>query len=139
MFGKLKTILAAGKLAPLRARGALIMYVSSDVMNALEQAPELTHTVELTRVADGGVGVETRVTELDGVPVMEVVDDEVFYDKFDFAGDDGGFAPAAGAHKINVLVASPLTTKLVPRSPAFTSLRRAGTPRATATCTRTGR
>ena len=91
------------------------MYVSSDVMNALEQAPELTHTVELTRVADGGVGVETRVTELDGVPVMEVVDDEVFYDKFNFAGDDGGFAPAAGAHKINVLVASPLTTKLVPK------------------------
>ena len=115
VFGKLKTILAAGKLRRYRARGALIMYVSSDVMNALEQAPELTHTVELTRVADGGVGVETRVTELDGVPVMEVVDDEVFYDKFDFAGDDGGFAPAAGAHKINVLVASPLTTKLVPK------------------------
>lgn len=113
VFAKLKGFLAAGKLRRYRARGALVMYVSSAVMNALEQAPELTHTVELTRVADGGVGVETRVTELDGVPVMEVVDDEVFYDKFSFAGDDGGFAPATGAHKINVLIASPLTTKVV--------------------------
>ena len=115
VFGMLKKILAAGKLRRYRARGALIMYVSSAVMNALEQAPELTHTIELTRVADGGVGVETRITELDGVPVMEVVDDEVFYDKFDFTGADGGFTPAADAHKINVLVASPLTTKLVPK------------------------
>mgnify|MGYP001855498063 FL=1 len=55
------------------------------------------------------------MTELDGVPVMEVVDDEVFYDKFNFAGEEGGFAPAAGAHRINVLAASPLTTKLVPK------------------------
>ena len=115
VFAKLKGILATGKLRRYRARGALIMYVSSAVMNALEQAPELTHTIELTRVADGGVGVETRITELDGVPVMEVVDDEVFYDAFNFAGETGGFAPAAGAHKINVLVASPLTTKLVPK------------------------
>ncbi|WP_294496967.1 phage capsid protein [uncultured Gemmiger sp.] len=115
VFAKLKGILATGKLRRYRARGALIMYVSSAVMNALEQAPELTHTIELTRVADGGVGVETRITELDGVPVMEVVDDEVFYDAFNFAGAAGGFAPAAGAHKINVLVASPLTTKLVPK------------------------
>ncbi len=115
VFAKLKGILATGKLRRYRARGALIMYVSSAVMNALEQAPELTHTIELTRVADGGVGVETRITELDGVPVMEVVDDEVFYDAFNFAGETGGFAPASGAHKINVLVASPLTTKLVPK------------------------
>ena len=46
---------------------------------------------------------------------MEVVDDEVFYDKFDFTGENGGFTPASNAHKINVLVASPLTTKLVPK------------------------
>ena len=115
VFAKLKAILATGKLRRYRARGALIMYVSSAVMNALEQAPELTHTIELTGVADGGVGVETRITELDGVPVMEVVDDEVFYDKFDFTGENGGFTPASDAHKINVLVASPLTTKLVPK------------------------
>ena len=109
VFAKLKGILAVGRLRRYRARGALILYVSSAGMNALEQAPELTH------VADGGVGIETRVTELDGVPVMEVVDDEVFYDKFNFAGEEGGFAPAAGAHRINVLAASPLTTKLVPK------------------------
>lgn len=115
VFGKLKTMLAAGKLRRYRARGALVAYVSSAVMNALEQAPELTHTIELTRIADGGTGIETRVTEIDGVPIMEVVDDEVFYDDFKFDGEDGGFAPASGAHKINVLIASPLTTKLVPK------------------------
>ena len=77
VFGKLKTMLAAGKLRRYRARGALIAYVSSAVMNALEQAPELTHTIELTRIADGGTGSETRVTEIDGLPLMAVVDVDI--------------------------------------------------------------
>lgn len=55
------------------------------------------------------------MTEIDGVPVMEVIDDEVFYDAFKFDGENGGFEPAAGAHKINCLIATPLTTKLVPK------------------------
>ncbi len=89
---------------------------------------------------------------------MEVIDDEVFYDSFDFSPDGGGFEPAAdnyvltkdtaiasgktyytksgsnytavnspaaeslgtyyekvSAHKINVLIATPMTTKLVPK------------------------
>ena len=92
VFAKLKAMLAAGKLRRYRARGALIAYVSSAIMNALEQAPELTHTIELTRIADGGTGIETRITEIDGVPIMEVVDDEVFYDAFKFDGEEGGFA-----------------------------------------------
>ena len=60
-------------------------------------------------------GGRIRVTEIDGVPVMEVIDDEVFYDAFKFDGENGGFEPAAGAHKINCLIATPLTTKLVPK------------------------
>lgn len=115
VFGKLKAMLAAGKLRRYKAKGALIMYVTSAIMDALEQCPDFTRNIVVTQVADGGTGLETRVTDIDGVPVMEVIDDEVFYDKFDFNGAEGGFTPAADAHKINVLIATPMTTKLVPK------------------------
>ena len=58
------------------------------------------------------------------VPIMEVVDDERFYDAFDWEPENGGFAPqkkvaegtpATGAHKINVLVACGQTCKIVPK------------------------
>ncbi len=39
------------------------------------------------------MGIETRVTDIDGVPIMEVVDDERFYDAFDWEPENGGFAP----------------------------------------------
>lgn len=115
VFAHLKKCLASGKLRRYKAKGALIMYVTSAVMDALEQSTAFTRNIVVTQVADGGAGLETRVTDIDGVPVMEVVDDEVFYDAFNFTPEDGGFEPAAGAHKINVLIASPLTTKLVPK------------------------
>ena len=59
--------------------------------------------------------------------IMEVVDDERFYDAFDWDPKDGGFAPlkavaegdgveaVTGAHKINVLVACGQTCKTVPK------------------------
>ena len=56
---------------------------------------------------------------------MEVVDDERFYDAFDWEPENGGFAPlkkvtsdsspVTGAHKINVLVACGQTCKIVPK------------------------
>ncbi len=159
VFGYLKKCLAAGKLRRYKAKGGLIMYVTTVIMDALEQSSEFNRVINVTQVADGGEGIETRVTDIDGVPVMEVIDDEVFYDAFDFAGEDGGFEPqkaayaktkdadivpgktyytessgeytkvdspqkgelstyyeqTAGAHKINVLIATPMTTKLVPK------------------------
>lgn len=115
VFGHLKKCLAAGKLRRYKAKGSLIMYVASAVMDALEQSAEFTRNIVVTQVADGGTGIETRVTDIDGVPVMEVIDDEVFYDKINFAPENGGFEPATGAHKINVLIATPMTTKLVPK------------------------
>lgn len=111
----LKGILAKGKLRRYRAMGALIMYVRSDIMNLLEQSKSFTHKIEMTQIAEGGIGLETRVTNLDGVTLIEVIDDERFYDKFNFESEEGGFIPAEGAHQINVLVASPLTTKFVPK------------------------
>lgn len=120
-FSMLKDILTKGKLRRYKANGSLVMYVTSAIMDALEQSTEFTRKIEMTQIAEGGLGIETRVTDIDGVPIMEVIDDERFYDKFDFEPTNGGFEPfkktssAAGAHKINVLVACGQTCKFVPK------------------------
>lgn len=114
-FGKLKTILAKGKLRRYKAQGGLIMYVTSAIMDALEQSTEFTRKIEMTQIAEEGLGIETRVTDIDGVPIMEVIDDERFYDSFNWEPASGGFEPAAGAHKINVLVACGQTCHTVPK------------------------
>lgn len=129
VFGMLKDILAKGKLRRYKANGSLVMYATSAIMDALEQSTEFTRKIEMTQIAEGGLGIETRVTDIDGVPIMEVVDDERFYDAFDWKLEEGGFAPrkkvtadtekgieaVVGAHKINVLVACGQTCKTVPK------------------------
>lgn len=115
VFSKLKTILGAGKLRRYKARGTLVSYVTSHIMDCLEQSTDFTRKIELTQIAEGGLGIETRVTELDGCPIIEVIDDERFYDKFNFNPANGGFEPATGGHKINVLVACGDTCKTVPK------------------------
>lgn len=127
VFGMLKDILKKGKLRRYKANGTLIMYVTSQIMDALEQSTEFTRKIEMTQIAEGGMGIETRVTDIDGVPIMEVIDDERFYDAFDWEPEGGGFAPlkkvaaasgveaVTGAHKINVLVACGQTCKTVPK------------------------
>lgn len=116
VYSYLKKCMASGKLRRYKAKGGLIGYVRSEIMDALEQAPDFTRVINVMQVADGGEGIETRITEIDGVPIMEVIDDEVFYDAFNFEPSDGGFEPTVStAHKINTLFATPLTTKLVPK------------------------
>lgn len=160
VFDKLKGFLAAGKLRRYKSNGSLIMYVTSAVMDLLEKSDKFTRTISMTEIAEGGLGLRTRVTDIDGVPIMEVIDDERFYDRFNFDPEDGGFEPcaasyvktadteivsgkdyytesggsytkvsgtpsksaldtyyekAAGSHKINVLIATPETTKIVPK------------------------
>lgn len=116
VYSYLKQCMASGKLRRYKAKGGLIGYVRSEIMDALEQAPDFTRIINVMQVADGGEGIETRITEIDGVPIMEVIDDETFYDSFNFEPSDGGFEPTAStAHKINTLFATPLTTKLVPK------------------------
>lgn len=115
VFPKLKGFLAAGKLRRYKAKGALIMYVTSEIMDLLEQSTSFTRKIEMTQIAEGGLGIETRVTDIDGVPVMEVIDDERFYDAFNWEPEAGGFEPKTGAHKINVLIACGQTCKTVPK------------------------
>lgn len=113
VYGKLKAMLSAGKLRRYVAKGALIAYVNSTIMDLLEQSTDFTRKIEMTQIAEGGIGIETRITDIDGVTLIEVIDDERFYDKFDFTD---GFAPVAStSHKINILIASPLTVKTVPK------------------------
>lgn len=127
VFGKIKGFLGKGKLRRYKANGSLIIYVRSEIMDALEQSTEFTRKIEMTQIAEGGLGIETRVTEIDGVPIMEVIDDERFYDAFDWDPEEGGFLPrkkvaesaegkgdgVVGAHKINVLIACGQTCKIV--------------------------
>lgn len=100
VFSKLKAILAKGKLRRYKANGSLIMYVSSDIMDKLELSKEFTRKIEMTQIAEGGLGIETRVTDIDGVTLMEVVDDERFYDRFNWDIEEGGFAPLKSKYAI---------------------------------------
>ena len=115
VFTRLKAMFKAGKLRMYRQRGTLIAYVSSDIMDLLEASTAFTRQINMNSIADGGMGIETRITEIDGVTIMEVIDDERFYNDFDFASEDGGFITADGAQKINVLIASTETVKKVPK------------------------
>ena len=98
VFDKLKGFLTAGKLRRYKANGSLIMYVTSAVMDLLEKSDKFTRTISMTEIAEGGLGLRTRVTDIDGVPIMEVIDDERFYDRFDFDPEDGGFEPCAASY-----------------------------------------
>lgn len=115
VYSRLKTMLKAGKLRVYKQRGSLIMYIRSDIMDLLEQAKDFQRKIEMTQIADGGMGLETRVTEIDGVPLMEVIDDERFYTKFNFDPTDGGFEAASDARQLSVLIASTETVKKVPK------------------------
>ena len=120
VYRKLKAMLSSGKLRRYVKNGSLICYVRSFVMDLLEDSKDFTRKIEMTQIAEGGIGLETRVTEINGVTIMEVIDDERFYDKFDFTD---GFEPVAkdasksitGSHRINVLIASLETVKTVPK------------------------
>lgn len=95
---KLKGYLAAGKLRRYKANGSLIVYVTSTIMDLLELSTEFTRKIEMTAISESGLGIQTRVTEIDGVPIMEVIDDERFYDKFNFDPTNGGFEPAVATY-----------------------------------------
>lgn len=118
VYTKLKTMLATGKLRRYVKNGSLICYVRSFIMDLLENCKDFTRKIEMTQIAEGGIGLETRVTDINGVILMEVIDDERFYNKFDFTD---GFEPVAkadgveGSKRINILIASLETVKTVPK------------------------
>ena len=113
ILSKLRSFIRSGKLKLYRNKGALIMYLATDLMDLLQDCPDFNKTINIVTIADGGVGVETRITEIDKVTIIEVIDDEAFYTKFNYSSDDGGFVPSDDAKAINVLLASPMKTSVV--------------------------
>lgn len=77
----------------------LIMYVSPDVMFALELCPDFTRSITVQNI--GPSSLETRITSIDGVRLVEVEAEDRFYDTFDFSD---GYKPAASAKKLNYLL-----------------------------------
>lgn len=92
VYDKLKTA-----LLPIRKFGAanLVMYVSTDVMDALERSENFTRSIATTSPQ----GIDTRVTSIDGVQIIEVWDNDRFKTKFDFSN---GFVKAG--KDINFLI-----------------------------------
>jgi len=66
----------------------LIAYLSSEAMDALERSNEFTRNIN---VQNQGTAIETRVTSLDGVKLVEVWDVARFNTAHDFTE---GFTPA---------------------------------------------
>lgn len=89
-----RDILSVRKYGP----GNLICYISSAAMDALEQAPEFTRQIQ---VQNQGTAIETRVTSLDGVQLVEVWDANRFHTSYDFTT---GFASATGSYSINWVI-----------------------------------
>ena len=96
VYGTLKQhILPRRKYGPTN----LIVYVSSEVMDLLERATDFTRNINIQAI--GPSGLESRVTSVDGVQIVEVWDDTRFKTAYNFTT---GFVPAVGALDINFLI-----------------------------------
>lgn len=76
----------------------LTVYVSTDVMASVEAYKEGKGSIS---IGNEGSVIETRVTTLDGVNLIEVFDIDRFHTGFDFTD---GFAPAADATELNWVI-----------------------------------
>ena len=85
VFQRLKQdILKVRKYGPSN----LIAFISSEAMDALERSEEFTRNIN---VQNQGTAIETRVTSVDGVQLIEVWDVDRFNTQHDFTT---GFVPA---------------------------------------------
>lgn len=87
-------------IAPVRKYGVgnLSFWMDSNAMGLLEQSPKFQRTFD---VKNQGTAIETRVTSIDGVQLMEVWQDDRMFSKFDFTD---GFLPTSDALKIQMMV-----------------------------------
>ncbi|HEL2022687.1 TPA: hypothetical protein TY404_002044, partial [Streptococcus suis] len=94
VFSRLKAA-----ILPIRKYGAgnIVIYVSSEIMDFLERSKDFTRSITTTSPQ----GIDTRVTSIDGVQLIEVWDDARFKTQFDFTT---GFEKAAGGKDINFLI-----------------------------------
>ena len=88
-------------ILPIRKYGPqnMIGYLSSEAMDALERSSEFTRNITNQNV--GQTALESRVTSLDGVTLIEVWDNARFGTKFDFTD---GFSLDATGKQLNFLI-----------------------------------
>lgn len=98
-------------ILPLRKYGPqnIVGFVSSEAMDLLERSNEFTRSITNQNV--GLTALESRVTSIDGVQLVEVWDDSRFYSKYDFTE---GYKATDDAKSINFeFVAKPAVIPIV--------------------------
>lgn len=108
-YSRLVKIFQRKELKKYRAMGGLIAYVSGEIMDNLENSTEVTKSLDIkTTSINEKQGIETRIAFINGVTIIEVVDDTRFNTSFDYAN---GFV--GNGSKINVCIAHPSMVKTV--------------------------
>ena len=93
----------------------LVGYVSSEVMDSLERSKEFTRNITNQNV--GTTALESRITSIDGVQLIEVYEPNRFMTKYDFKD---GAKPTEDAKAINFLiVAKPAVISIVKENAVF--------------------
>lgn len=98
VVAKLKSYISKLK----KYRPTLLIYINSQIMDYLEMTTEIHRKIEMVTIPDGGIGIETRYTSIDGVPVLEIWEEDRFYEAFDYAArndDWDGFRPRQAKYK----------------------------------------
>ena len=107
---KIKAVIAKVK----RYRGSLICYIKSELMDLLELALADKATIQWVSISGLEFSISTRVANIDGVPVMEVLDDDRFISKVSYLDTEaGGFTKANDGLDLTIVVASTETCKTV--------------------------
>lgn len=93
----------------------LVGYVSSEVMDSLECSKEFTRNITNQNV--GTTALESRITSIDGVQLIEVYEPNRFMTKYDFKD---GAKPTEDAQAINFLIiAKPAVISIVKENAVF--------------------
>ena len=108
-YGRLVKMFQRKELKKYRAMGGLIAYVSGEIMDYLENSTEVKKSLDIkTTSINEKQGIETRISTINGVTIIEVVDDTRFNTSFDYSD---GFV--GNGSKINVCIAHPSMVKTV--------------------------
>ena len=108
-YSRLVKMFQRKELKKYRAMGGLIAYVSGEIMDNLENSTEVKKSLDIKITSiNEKQGIETRIAFINGVTIIEVVDDTRFYTSFDYSD---GFV--GNGSKINVCIAHPSMVKTV--------------------------
>ena len=85
----------------------LVCFVNPTMWTAIQNSPELTRQITVSRFKKGDV--HTEVKSINGIAILPVADSRMktaytFYDGSSSGEETGGFAPATGAKSIGMLI-----------------------------------